>query len=127
MRRPAVLIALLTIVLTACGEEEPVEPAPPPAVQQRTKPVWCPKERFEQVKRPDGRYDVKRIPHGTLDARDLLGMGQAQAERLAKRNGCSLRVVERDGERMAVTDDLRVDRINVKVHRGYVTALQSVG
>ena len=127
MRRQAATFALLTAVLAACGKEEPVEPAPPPAVQQRTKAVWCPKQRYEQVRRADGRYDVRLVPHGTFDARELLGERLQDADRLAKRNKCTLRVVVRDGERRMVSEDLRVNRVNVKVERGYVTALQSVG
>lgn len=127
MPRHAVLIALLAAVLAACGEDEPAEPVPAPAVQERTKAVWCPKQRFEQVRRADGRYDVKRVPHGTFDARELLGLRLGRAESLAKRNACSVRVVVRNGERLATSRDLRVNRVNVKVERGYVTALQSVG
>jgi hypothetical protein len=127
MRRPAVLIVTLAALLMACNDDKPEDPAPPPAVQKRTKAVWCPKQRFEQVRRDDGRFDVKRVPHGTFDARDMLGLRQQDAERLAKQNGCAMRVVERDGETLGRTDDLRVNRINVDVERGYVTALQSIG
>ena len=127
MRRQAAPIALLAALLASCGEDAPVEPAPPPAVQQRTKAVWCPKQRYEQVRRSDGRYDVELVPHGTFDARELLGRRQRDADRLAKRNKCTLRVVVRDGERQMVTQDLRVNRVNVTVERGYVTALRSVG
>jgi hypothetical protein len=126
MRRPAVLITLLALA-AGCGEEEPVEPAPPPKVQQRTKPVWCPKQRYEQVRRSDGRFDVERVPHGTFDARDILGLRQKRAEQLAESNDCVVRVVVRDGEKLVTTEDLRVNRINVKLERGYVTALQGVG
>ena len=127
MRRHAVLIAALAATVTACGDDAPDDPAPRPAVQERKKAVWCPKQRYEQVRRDDGRFDVKRVPHGTFDARDLLGLRQPEAEQLAKRNGCSVRVVVRDGEKLARTDDLRVNRVNINVDRGYVTALQSVG
>ena len=127
MRRTAVLIVALAAAFAGCGEDEPVEPSPPPAVQKRTKPVWCPKQRYEQVKRPDGRYDVKRVPHGTFDAREMLGLREKAAEQLADRNACSVRVMVRDGERLATTEDLRVNRVNVKVERGYVTALESIG
>jgi hypothetical protein len=126
VRRPAVLIAVLATA-AGCNDSEPVEPAPPPAVQKRTKPVWCPRERYEQVRRSDGRYDVERVPHGTFDGRKLLGLPLKDAERLAQRNECSVRVVVRDGEKLATTEDLRVNRLNVKVERGYVTALQGIG
>lgn len=127
MRRAAVLLAALAALTPGCGEEERPDPAPRPAVQERKKPVWCPKQRFEQVRRDDGRFDVERVPHGTFDARDMLGLRQDDASKLADDNGCQMRVVSRDGEKLARTDDLRVNRINVNVERGYVTALQSVG
>jgi hypothetical protein len=129
VRRLAVFLTLLAAA-TGCGDDDPPDraaPEPPPEVQRRTKPVWCPAPRYEQVRRGDGRYDVERLPHGTFDARELLGETTRQAERLAKRNECSLRVVVRDGERLVTTQDLRPNRINVSVRRGYVTALQSVG
>ena len=129
MRRPAVLLTLLAAA-AGCGSDDPPDraaPEPPPEVQQRTKPVWCPGPRYSQVRRGDGRYDVERVPHGTFDARALLGERLADAERMAKRNECTVRVVVRDGEQLVTTQDLRADRINVSVRRGYVTALRSVG
>jgi hypothetical protein len=126
VRRHAVLIVLLAAA-TGCGDDEPAEPAPPPAVQHRTKPVWCPAKRYEQVKRSDGRYDVHNLPHGTFDARELLGLRLNRAEALAQRNDCGVRVVVKDGEKMVRTEDLRPNRINVKLERGYVVALQNVG
>ena len=127
MRRLALPLALL-LAVPACGSEDPPdEPAPPPTVQQRKKPVWCPKQRFEQVRREDGRYDVRRLPHGTFDARGVLGLALDDAKSLAEQNDCRVRVVERDGEKLSRTDDLRPNRINVRVERGYVTALSEVG
>lgn len=127
MRRLAAPLVLLVGALGACGDEQPAEPAPPPEVQTRTKPVFCPKERFDRVRRPDGLYDVERVPRGTFDARDLLGLRESAARKLAERNKCSVRVTTRNGERQATTRDLRVNRINVVIERGYVTALQSIG
>ena len=130
MPRLAAPIALLALLLVAAcndGEERADPPPRPPAVQQRKQPLWCPKARYEQKRRDDGRYDVEREPHGTFDARRLLGREVADAERLAKAADCTVRVVARDGERLAVTEELRPNRINVTVRRGYVTALQSVG
>lgn len=130
MPRLALPIALLALLLVAAcddGEQRAEPPPRPPAVQQRTQPLWCPKARYEQQRRDDGRYDVERQPHGTFDARRLVGRSLSDAEQLAQRNECTVRVVARDGERLAVTEDLRPNRINVTVDRGYVTALQSVG
>ena len=91
MPRLALALALLPLLLVAAcddGEERADPPPRPPAVQQRTEPLWCPTARYEQRRRDDGRYDVEREP---------------------------------------LAEDLRPNRVNVTVERGYVTALQSVG
>jgi len=123
------LAALLVLVaaLAGCGSDDPEETAPPADLQRRTKPVWCPKQRYEPARRPDGRYDVERVPHGDFDARRVIGLKEGEARRLAQGAKCDVRVVERDGEELARTDDLRNDRINVAVERGYVVAIDSVG
>ena len=50
-----------------------------------------------------------------FNAKKLRGRRLIVARELALRYGCSLRVVERNGRPLAVTDDLRRNRINVGV------------
>jgi hypothetical protein len=56
---------------------------------------------------------------GTIE--DFVGIPEADAEALARRRGFVLRVVERDGEQLAVTEDFSTSRINVAVRDGRVT------
>jgi|GEM_PF-275341 len=60
-------------------------------------------------------------------AAELVGLDEVAAAEVAKGSGWELRVVERDGEALARTDDLRSDRVNVVVTDGVVTAVESVG
>jgi hypothetical protein len=49
-----------------------------------------------------------------------------RARAIARRHGCIVRVVRRDGENLAVTDDFRTDRINVAVRNGRVVRATGV-
>ena len=65
-------------------------------------------------------------PRGAVDGlrprRRLIGLPLEEARRIARNHdGCEVRVVKRDGEPLAVTDDLRLDRINVEVQNDVVT------
>lgn len=46
--------------------------------------------------------------------RQLVGLNLHDANELANRSGCQLRVVRRDGRGLTVTADYRVRRINVE-------------
>jgi hypothetical protein len=50
-----------------------------------------------------------------FNARELVGLRVGEARRTAERHDCSLRVVRHGGEWLIVTQDFRVDRINVAV------------
>jgi hypothetical protein len=63
-------------------------------------------------------------PEIAEDAARLVGLTEAEAERMAVDAGWGFRVVERDGEGLARTDDLRLDRVNVVVTGGVVTAVE---
>ncbi len=101
-----VLAALLLagLLLMACGEDEEA------SVPRPAEPIWCPKDKA-----------------GGFDARDVLGLRFEEAERLAKDNACTVRMVQRDGQGLPVTKDLRFNRINVAVDDGVVTAVASIG
>lgn len=66
-------------------------------------------------------------PRGVFDATAIVGESLDLAERSARVEGCSIRVVERDGKPLAVTDDFRPDRVNVVVEDGEVTRIVSLG
>jgi hypothetical protein len=61
------------------------------------------------------------IPEGTeTPAPEYLGLDEEEAAELAEEQGLELREVGRDGECLAITMDLRDDRINVEYVDGIV-------
>lgn len=61
------------------------------------------------------------------DAAALVGLAEDEAVKVASSSGWELRIVRLDGVDLAVTDDLRTDRVNVAVDGGVVTEIVSVG
>lgn len=53
---------------------------------------------------------------------EFLGLTEAEAEALAEENGLIFRVVERDGEPLAMTMDFRPGRINASIMGGEVVS-----
>lgn len=111
MRPAAALItlALTTLLLAACGGSDSGDtkstnttPTTP------TKPIPC----------PEG---------SDFDATTLTGKEEKDARALAKKNGCEMRVTERDGEMFPMTMDYRTDRVNVIVTDGKVSSVTGIG
>jgi hypothetical protein len=105
MMRLLVLAALAAFMI-GCGDEDSGTPA-------ATGPA-------ETVRCPQGEA-------GGLDTSELVGLSEEDAATRAKRDGCTVRVVERDGEPLAATMDFNPARVNVVVTDGKVTAVQGVG
>ena len=81
-----------------------------------------------RVRRPTG--PALRCPPeaaAQIDTNRLVGMKLTEAEALAGRFGCLVRVVRLDGEWQLVTDDYRTDRINVWVEDDSITHIDSLG
>lgn len=57
----------------------------------------------------------------------LVGVTEDEASKLAEQNGWTMRVVRRDGEDLAVTDDYSESRVNVAVEAGVVLSVDFVG
>jgi hypothetical protein len=57
----------------------------------------------------------------------LVGLDERDAQTLAARNGCQVRAVRRDGNRLVTTLDYRVNRINVWVVGNVVVGIQDLG
>jgi hypothetical protein len=55
-----------------------------------------------------------------IDLTALVGLTVAEAERIARAQGYTLRVLARDGVWLPATADLREDRVNVEVAAGKV-------
>ena len=66
-------------------------------------------------------------PQGVFDATAVVGLPLEKAEATAEQKGCSVRMVERDGEQLAVTQDFRPDRVNVAIRDGEVTRIVGIG
>lgn len=123
----------------APGQEDPASPAPsrptttlqapgatpPPSrtvttVERPSKPVRCPAAAGFKGGAGGGGA-------GDFDARELLGLEIAKAKALAKRNGCAVRVVNRDGQELVRTMDYSGGRINVTETKGRIVALNGIG
>lgn len=66
-------------------------------------------------------------PQGTFDAEAQVGNPLGEAEEAARAKGCEIRVVIRDGESLAVTEDFRPDRVNVATEDEIITEIVSLG
>lgn len=64
---------------------------------------------------------------GGFDTSELVGLSETDAKARAKQDGCTVRVVERDGEPLPATMDFNPKRVNVAVTDDKVTAVQGVG
>jgi hypothetical protein len=91
----------------ACaGRDAPaIEPAPSAA-------MWCPRD--------------PATAGSSIDARVLLGMDEADAVREAAKYGCSVAVIERDGESFDVPANSHPTRLNVVVDSRVIVGLRGV-
>ncbi len=62
-----------------------------------------------------GKRHCPRGDRSGYDSRDLIGRNMPTARRIVAENDCTLRVIERNGVALGVTDDWRPDRINVRI------------
>jgi hypothetical protein len=137
LRRPA-LAGLCAIALalagTGCGEDDSPAPgssAPSPDTPTSSPPADPPAGGSPLPDLPDNDDPSAVIctgpPRGTFDATSIVGETEDEATAAAEAEGCSIRVVERDGKALAVTEDFRPDRINVAVADGIVEEIVNLG
>lgn len=103
--------AAAMVALTGCSagptnERPPEQSTPPPSVEEV---LFCPQE--EQ----------------NFNALTLEGLSLQAAEDAARRYGCTVRTVQRDGERLAVTKDYLTNRVNVVTVDNKITRVESIG
>jgi hypothetical protein len=122
MRLSVALLLVLAPVTAACGSATPgasggneviatpASPSPSPAV-----PNCGLNPSGEAARNNDGL----RFPATT----EYVGKTLEEVQTMATARALTVRVVGRDGECMAVTDDMRADRVNVYVEGGRVTAV----
>jgi hypothetical protein len=80
--------------------------------QPRKGPIWC------RGLGSDGGLSGRRF-----DARLLLALRVAAAGHRAQGHGCTTRIVMVNGHGRAITDDLRVNRVNLVISSGFVTGV----
>lgn len=132
----------LSFGLLACGEEDSDGQAPPSAdAPSSSSPSPDTPTTSPPQDPPDGPATIPDLPvnkdpsavtctgrpEGVFDATSIIGQSEAEAADAAAAEGCAIRVVERDGRSLAVTDDFRPDRINVAVEDAVVTKIVSLG
>jgi hypothetical protein len=61
------------------------------------------------------------------DFAEVIGLDEVDAKRAFTEAGWSMRVTRRDGQGCVCTRDYRLDRVNVEVTAGVVTAVRSIG
>jgi hypothetical protein len=107
MRRLTAVLALL-LPLAGCGAEagRSAEQGPP------GRPVRCP-----------GNVPAARA----LDARTVVGLPERRAAAKARRAGCHMVAVVRDGEHLSIIADVDLRRLQVEVRSGTVTRIVKVG
>jgi hypothetical protein len=101
-------------VLAGCGTSDRL----PGLEGQR---VECGTQYFIYGGRVDGVPTLKPAPFNrVLDSQVLVGLTVTKAESIARAHGCLLRVVQRNGRPQIITDDERLDRIDVATQSGIV-------
>ena len=110
--------------------------APSGSTEQLTPPDAAPPARTPTettVERPknavfcpgDSAKGVKAVEK--FDTRVLLGLKTAEAAARAKKEGCAMRVVRRDGQDLAGTMDFSNTRVNVTETKGRIVRIVSIG
>ena len=105
-------LAVAAVLMVGCGDSDPDTSSTPtaPGTTSSAGAIRCPSS--------DARG---------LDTSELIGLSLEDAEARAKRDGCTVRVVEREAKPLPVTMDFNAERVNVAVTDGKVTAIRSVG
>lgn len=154
-RMPAVPLALLAAAITlgasGCGNDGPdstIGSAPPSTAPSDTDAAGstesgdtsAPTEGSDQAgstgtpdtaesggsTEPGGSQPIEEP---TVDAATdlLVGLNEEEATAAAEEQGWTLRVARRDDEDLAMTMDLRPNRVNVEITDGQVSAIISTG
>ena len=120
---PATAALVAALVAAGCGDagrEQPPDTSPPPPPSAQPPADRPPPPAATRCPRgaPAGRG---------VETRTLVGLREDAARAAAERGGCTLRVIERDGEPLAYTQEYRDDRVNVRVRAGVVVAIDGIG
>lgn len=129
MRLTALAITLgLGVTLAGCGGHAAsgrTTPGAPPGRTTAGAPppggaIWCPtSSRATEVRQSRANWPTRQ----SFDTRTLLGLTETQAAARAARWRCSLRVIQRNGKRFALTADFSSDRVDVVIAHNRVTSV----
>ena len=104
----------------------PQRPTRPPHPNRRP-PCPSPATPSRRRRRAALRGECAEEPTEETADELLVGLTEDEATEAAEACGWILRVVQRDGEDLPMTMDLRPNRVNVEVTDGEVTAIVSTG
>lgn len=110
---------VILVFLSGCGGHTTTHSARSEVKAARPAlPIWCPTRRIAPAQSEPNARAAR-----SFDTRTLLGEPEARAAAAARREGCSWRVVARDGRSLVVTADAVTDRVDATVNQGIVTAV----
>jgi len=109
--RAGMCISIVAFAIAGCGGGAPASTSVSADGAVEPGARWCPEEAGDSGFATEG----------------LIGLSLPDAERLAEENGCTVRVIERDGESLPVTLDFNPARINVAVENDVVRGVKSLG
>ncbi|MBE2320587.1 hypothetical protein DVA67_031800 [Solirubrobacter sp. CPCC 204708] len=111
------LAALL--VVGGCGSHEQAPPANPIPARYAAPQ--------DSIQCPVTPSDDRLVPAPqSFDARSLIGLEEQAAVRLARRHGCVVRVVFRDGRGGLVEGSSQFNRIDVYVQRSTIVGVEPI-
>jgi hypothetical protein len=109
-------VVAIALLLAGCGSHSGT--VRHVSVTRPGAPIWCPTARSSlRQSAPNARSPR------SFDTRTLLGLGDARAAAEAQRQGCTWRVISRDGHNYILTADLRLDRVDAALERGIVVSV----
>lgn len=109
-----VLATAACVALAGCASS--TDPSSPMGT-----PSWCARVRIQRVRTASG-LKVRATKIRLLNARDLVGLLEKRAEAIAVQHGCVWRIVEHNGHPYIITSDLRLNRVDLTIDHGVVTA-----
>lgn len=138
----AALVVAITLAAAACGDDSPdassdtteaPETTLAPETTDGTETTEAGGDTTEAPGTTDGTETTVEAPQAgdepTVETATpvLVGLTEDEAAEAADALGWEVRVIRRDGEDLAMTMDLRPNRVNVEVTDGEVTEVLQIG
>ena len=117
-RAAALRVVFVAASAAGCGGSA----GPSPAITRPSRPVYDRAATCEQIPSRPRNWTCAR----DFDLRRLLGLTVTAASTRAREHALRLRVVERDGKGLVVSDDALSNRVDVAVVKDIVTAVRGI-